>query len=364
MRRKDRVVVGMSGGVDSAVAAYLLKTAGYDVIGVTLKTWIPEEGKQNRCCEIDGARASCDVLGIPYHVANCVREFEEQVQRSFAQEYLAGRTPNPCVGCNRMIKWKGMLDAADMLGAEFVATGHYAQVVRLPNGRYTVQQAADTKKDQTYMLYQLTQEQLSRTMMPLGRLSKAGARRIAEAAGLPVAHKADSQEICFIPDGNYGSFVEEYADADYQGEGDFVDGTGLVLGRHKGIVHYTVGQRKGLGLAMGHPVFVNRIDAQKNQVVVGELEDLYEKEIICKDLNFLGVSDAEAADGKRVWVKVRYHHSGQWAALSNLGDGRMKVVFEEPVKAAAPGQSAVFYFRPEKTDKDADWLVFGGGVIL
>ena len=350
-----KVVVGLSGGVDSAVAALLLKKEGYEVIGVTLRTWIGENGEDSRCCEIDDARRVSWKLDIPYHVFNCVEEFRQKVTDPFISEYLVGRTPNPCVGCNRDIKWARMLQNAEMLGAEYVATGHYANIVRLENGRYTVKKAAHLHKDQTYMLYKLSQNELSRTLMPLGNMEKSEVRKIAEEAGLPIAAKADSQDICFIADGDYAGYICRNSKDNIPPEGNFVDEDGNILGKHKGIIHYTVGQRKGLGLAMGHPVFVKRIDAVKNEVVISDDENLFTKKVILSDFNFLSIEDLEIGDCIRCFAKIRYRHEPQAALLTRLDDKRLCLDFDEAVRAATPGQSSVFY--------DENDNLVGGGVI-
>ena len=325
-----RVIVGMSGGVDSAVAAYLLKQEGYEVIGVTLRSWVSSEGEDSRCCEIDDARATAQTLGIEYHVFNCVSAFNDKIIKSFIDDYLHGLTPNPCVVCNREIKWERMLYYADVLQADYVATGHYASVVKLDNGRYTVRKAAHSEKDQAYMLYRLTQEQLARTLMPLGPYSKEEVRKIAEEAGIRVASKPDSQEICFITDGNYADFI-------------------------KGIIHYTVGQRKGLGIAFGHPVYVKKLCADSNEVVLGTEEEIRCKAIICRDLNFMSIPGPSADEKIPCQVKVRYRHAGQSALLEKVGEDRVRLSFDESVRSAAPGQSAVFY--------DESGCVIGGGII-
>lgn len=351
----QRVIVGMSGGVDSAATAYLLKLGGYDVVGVTLRTWQSADGAESRCCEIGDAQRIADHIGIPYYVVNCLTEFRECVTEPFTAAYLRGETPNPCVVCNRAIKWEKLLEAADNLHADCVATGHYAAVLRAENGRYTVQQALHSAKDQTYMLYRLTQAQLARTVMPLGKLTKPEVRRLAEEAGLPVAHKPDSQEICFIPDGKYSDYVENNAKTEIPPEGLFVDAGGNPLGRHRGIHCYTIGQRRGLGLALGYPAFVQHIDPQTNQIVIGREEALYTREIFCEHLNFMGIPQPDAGTALRASVKIRYHHPAQAAVLHMLSDDCVRVVFDEPVRAAAPGQSAVFY--------DAERCVLGGGFI-
>ena len=351
-----KVIVGMSGGVDSAVTAYLLKMAGYDVIGVTLRTWLTSEGKDSRCCEIDDAQKVAWKLGIPYYVTDSRCEFDDLVIKPFIDSYINGMTPNPCVECNRYIKWEKMLATADTYGAEYIATGHYASVVKLDNGRYTVKQAEHIAKDQTYMVYKLTQEQLSRTLMPLGKLSKDEVRDIAIKAGLPVADKPDSQEICFVPDGHYSEYIEENFDGPLPEEGNFVDEDGNVLGTHKGIIHYTVGQRKGLGIAMGHPVFIKSINAETNEIVLSSNESLFTDKIICSGVNFMSIETPVAGETVRARVKIRYHHDPVPADVVMLEDGRVEITFDEKVRAATPGQSAVFY--------DDDSCVMGGGIIV
>ena len=350
-----KVIVGMSGGVDSAVAALLLKQAGYDVMGVTLRTWAGTEGQESRCCEIDDARQTARTIGIPYHAFNCLSEFETKVVTPFVQDYLHGMTPNPCVICNREIKWERLLYHADVLQADYVATGHYASIVKLENGRYTVRKASHAGKDQTYMLYRLTQEQLSRTLMPLGDYSKSEVRKIAEEAGIRVASKPDSQEICFVSDENYADFIREHEDGAVPGEGNYVDESGNILGRHKGIIHYTVGQRKGLGVAFGHPVYIKEIRADSNEIVLGGYEQTWCRGIVCRDLNYMGIPEPEAGGSFRCQVKVRYRHSGQYALLEKLDNEQVRVSFDEPVRFAAPGQSAVFY--------DENDCLLGGGII-
>ncbi len=349
----SKVIVGLSGGVDSAVAAYLLKAAGHEVIGITLKNWESKTGDPGRCCEITEAQKIASALDISYFVKNAFDSFAEYVTKPFVREYAAGRTPNPCVECNRYVKWDEMLKAAAHMGAGYIATGHYAIITRLENGRFTVKQAEHAEKDQTYMLYRLTQEQLSRTIMPLGKLSKTEVRRIAGEVGIPVANKPDSQEICFVPDGNYADFVEEEA-----GEfpaGNFVDEDGNVLGRHKGIIHYTVGQRKGLGIAMGHPVFVKEINVEKNEVVLSEEGALFSDKAVVNRLNFLGIEDIRENEKIRAKARIRYHHKGEWATITRNGADSVLISFDNPVRAASPGQSAVFY--------DADNCLLGGGII-
>lgn len=350
-----RVVVGLSGGVDSAVAAYLLKEQGYQVIGVTLRTWEAESGAYSRCCDISDARATAMQLGIPFYNINSLPEFREHVTGPFVRAYINGLTPNPCVACNRYIKWERLLSFADEINAEYVATGHYARIEKTESGRYTVKQAAFAAKDQTYMLYQLTQEQLARTLMPLSELTKDEVRKIAEDAGLAVAGKHDSQEICFVLNGGYAEYIESYVDEALPPPGDFVDEDGNVLGKHKGIVNYTVGQRKGLGLALGYPAYVMRIDPANNTVVIGSEKSVLKSSILCRELNFMAVEDIKKGEMLSANVKIRYHHAAVPAEIRRVDDNTVSVIFEMPVKAPAPGQSAVFY--------DGENRVLGGGII-
>ena len=349
-----KVIVGMSGGVDSAVAAYLLQQEGHEVIGMTLRTWESSDGKENRCCEIDDARQVARKLGIPYHVQNCLSDFTKEVTEPFVRDYRCGLTPNPCVICNRNVKWERMLQMAKILQADRVATGHYATLLKLENGRYTVKKSACTGKDQTYMLYRLTQEQLQATLMPLGNLQKDEVRRIADEAKLPVAAKKDSQEICFVPDGSYADYIIEHTGMIPQ-EGPFVDEEGNVLGTHKGIIFYTVGQRKGLGLALGYPAYVKRIRVKKNEVVIAKEESLYSTVIFCRDMNYLSICGLNRGESLSCKVKIRYHHEAQDAYVEGIAQDKVRIEFQDPVRAAAPGQSAVLY--------DENDCVIGGGII-
>lgn len=373
-----RVLVGMSGGVDSAVTAYLLQKEGYDVCGVTLRTWTPDDGSEGRCCEIDDARRISNTLGIRFYPLNCLAEFSQKVVNPFVQSYLRGETPNPCIECNRFLKWERMLYAAKVMEADYVATGHYAHVLKLENGRYTVKKANYAAKDQTYMLYKLTQEQLAATLMPLGKYTKEEVRRIAEEAGLPVAHKPDSQEICFVTDGHYADFIEEYADKTnaqalaceaegscdpsassllhVPGPGNFVDEAGNILGTHKGITHYTIGQRKGLGIALGRPIYVKEIRPYTDEVVLSDESALFSRIVNVRDVNFLSISGMAPGEQLRARAKVRYHHEASPAVLEMQEDGCMRITFDQPVRAAAPGQSSVFY--------DGNDCVIGGGIIF
>ena len=352
----DKVLVGMSGGVDSAVAALLLKRAGYEVAGVTLRTWQSGEDSDSRCCDIDDARNAARQIGIEYFTVNCTEAFRKHVVEPFAQEYIRGMTPNPCIECNRYVKWDKLMMYAEVVGAKYVATGHYASVVRLDNGRYTVRRAAHSEKDQTYMLYKLTQEQLAATLMPLSELSKDEVRRIAAEAGLPVAAKPDSQEVCFVTDGSYADYIERTSGPEDAGPGNFVDESGKVLGRHRGIIRYTVGQRKGLGIALGHPAYVKEIRAETGEVVLGDERSLYRSGLVCGDLNFMSIPGLKTGESVSCAVRIRYRHEGRRAAVTMQDDGTVRVSFDEPVRAATPGQSAVFY--------DGGGNVIGGGVIF
>lgn len=358
--KKKRVVVGMSGGVDSSVAAYLLKEQGYDVIGVTMQIWQDEEEhvqeENGGCCglsAVDDARRVAAELDIPYYVLNFKQEFQKNVIDYFAGEYIAGRTPNPCIACNRYVKWESLLRRSLELGADYIATGHYARIEQLENGRYALRVSATGKKDQTYALYNLTQEQLRRTLMPVGSYEKEEIRKIAEKIHLQVAAKPDSQDICFVPDGDYAAFIERERGMNFP-EGNFVTSNGTVIGRHKGIIHYTVGQRKGLGLAMGYPVFVLEIRPETNEVVIGSNEESMTHLVRADHLNFMSVEDIEKP--VRVWAKIRYNHKGAWCTVEKTGEDEILCVFEQPQRAVTPGQAVVLY--------DNSGYVLGGGTII
>ena len=354
----EKVVVGMSGGVDSSVAAYLLKEQGYDVIGVTMQIWQDEEQavqeENGGCCglsAVDDARRVAAALDIPYYVMNFKKEFKEHVIDYFVEEYQNGRTPNPCIACNRYVKWESLLQRSLSIGAEYIATGHYARVVQLENGRYTLRRSATLAKDQTYALYNLTQEQLRRTLMPVGEYTKEEVRAIAEKINLRIANKPDSQDICFVPDGDYASYIEEEAGVKVP-EGDFVLTDGTVLGRHKGITHYTVGQRKGLGLALGYPAFVLEIRPETNEVVIGTKEESMTTQLRARNLNFMAVEDL--TEPLHVFTKIRYNHKGAWCTIEKTGEDEVLCTFDEPQRAVTPGQAVVFY--------DGEY-VLGGGTI-
>ena len=349
----------MSGGVDSSVAAYLLKEQGYDVVGVTMQIWQDEATEaveeNGGCCgltAVDDARRVAQVLDIPYYVMNFKDEFKKNVMDYFVAEYLAGRTPNPCIACNRYVKWEALLRRSMEIGADYIATGHYARVEKMPNGRYAIRNSVTAKKDQTYALYNLTQFQLEHTLMPVGAFTKEEIRQMAVDNHLPVANKPDSQDICFVPDGDYAGLIAKEAPDKVPGEGNFVTKDGIVLGQHKGITNYTIGQRKGLGLAMGHHVFVTEIRPETNEVVIGEAEDVFSSELTCGQINFMGMSDLK--EPRRVWAKIRYAHAGEWCVLERIGEDEILCKFEKPVRAVTPGQAVVFY--------EGEY-VLGGGVI-
>lgn len=356
----EKIVVGMSGGVDSSVAAYLLKKQGYEVIGVTMQIWQDEEvvsqEENGGCCGItavEDARRVAEHLDIPYYVMNFKEEFKRNVMNYFVEEYLQGRTPNPCIACNRYVKWESLLKRSLEIGADYIATGHYARIDRLPNGRYAIRNSVTAAKDQTYALYNLTQEQLKKTRMPIGEYTKEEIRGIALEAGLPVANKADSQDICFVPDGDYSAFVEREAGERVPGPGNFVTAEGKVLGTHKGITHYTIGQRRGLDLPMGERVFVTDIRPETNEVVIGKNEDIFTKEVLCDRVNYMAMEDL--TEPRKAFAKIRYNHKGEYCLLEKLPDGKVLCHFEQPVRASTPGQAVVFY--------DGEY-VLGGGTII
>ena len=346
---EKKVIVGLSGGVDSSVAAYVLLKQGYDVIGVTMHVW----GDVNDNMAVSDAKKVAEHLGIPHYVIDFTKEFRESVVDYFINEYMAGRTPNPCNMCNRFVKWEALLDRAKEFGADYVATGHYARIKKLDNGRLVVMNSATAVKDQTYALNQLRQDQLAHTLMPIGQYSKDKIRQMAVDAGIPVANKPDSQDICFIPDGDYKAFLKKYANRELPSEGNFVNEAGEILGKHKGITNYTVGQRKGLGIALGKPVFVSAIRPETNEVVISDTGDVFSRELYCNKLNFMAIEDLK--EPTEVIAKIRYAHKGSPCMIEKVDEDTVKCTFHEDVRAITPGQSVVFYQND---------YVFGGGIII
>ncbi len=346
----------MSGGVDSSVAAYLLKEQGYDVIGVTMQIWQEDteyEEREGGCCSlsaVDDARRVANKIGIPFYVLNFRESFKKNVIDYFIDEYMEGKTPNPCIVCNKYLKFDELLKKAQGIGADYIATGHYAKIEK-HNGRYILVKSDDDKKDQTYALYNMTQNQLAHTLMPCGKYTKDRIREIAKEIGLDVHNKKDSEEICFIPDNNHGRYISEAMPGKVK-EGNFIDKEGNILGKHKGIVYYTIGQRKGLGLAMGRPVFVTDINPLTNEVVVGSEEDIFKTDLVCKDVNFIAFDSLDKP--LELKAKIRYSAKPADAIISPLENGKIKVSFKEKQRAITKGQSVVFYL---------DDLVVGGGVI-
>ena len=356
-----KVVVGMSGGVDSSVAALLLKQQGYEVIGVTMQIWQEADEftleAEGGCCglsAVEDARAVARVLDIPYYVMNFRDTFRKQVIDYFSGEYLKGRTPNPCIACNRYVKWEALLSRSMEIGADYIATGHYARIAQLENGRYAIRNSVTAEKDQTYALYNLTQEQLARTLMPVGAYSKPEIRKIAEEAGLPVAQKRDSQEICFVPDGDYAAFIETYTGKCLP-EGNFLTESGEILGRHKGITHYTIGQRRHLGLPMGRRIFVKEIRPETNEVVIGEGDEVFSDTVKADRITFMSLPPLPVGGSAEFTAKIRYGHKGTPCRITRSGEDELTCVFTEPVRAATPGQALVFYQGE---------YVAGGGTIL
>ncbi len=362
------IAVAMSGGVDSSAVAAMLAREGRGVIGLTMQLWnqrrLPElgtEGATGRCCSLDDvydARRVAEQIGIPYYVVNFERQFEEQVVKPFVDEYLAGRTPIPCTLCNNYIKFDRFLEMADSVGAEQIATGHYARIqYDGQRGRYQLLRGVDTSKDQTYFLFGLTQAQLARTLFPLGGLNKPQVRELANSLGLAVAEKPDSQEICFVPNGDYAAFLSAYMKETgvepARTEGEIVTADGRSLGRHAGVHHFTVGQRRGLGVATGEPLYVIATDPESQRVVVGGNDALLRGSFFVRDVNW--VSIAAPAEPAAAGVKIRNKHAAAPARLLPTGgESRIEVVFDEPQRAVTPGQAAVFYSGD---------VVLGGGWI-
>jgi len=355
--RKTRVVVGMSGGVDSSAAAALLLDQGYEVVGITLKLW-PQDcvsRAEDKCCgpqAVMDARAVCHKLGIPYYLIDEANAFQKQVIAYFAEEYKAGRTPNPCVMCNEKLKFGALLDRARQLGAERVATGHFARLEKSPDGRRTLlRQGRDARKDQSYFLFSLRQNQLERALFPLGEMTKQDTREVARECQLKTADKEESMEICFVPDNDYGKFLSD-AKLVQRHRGDIVDLRGQVLGQHDGVEFFTIGQRKGLGISSPKPLYVIELDAASNRVVVGDDSALERDQFEVERCNWIPFDEPPAE--MRVSAKIRYHHPGTEATVRPLTGGGASVTLHEPQRAITPGQACVFY--------EGD-LVVGGGWI-
>jgi len=353
---KHKVVVAMSGGVDSSVTAALLKEEGYEVVGITMQIW-PKGGVERfgGCCgleAIEDAKRVANRLGIPHYILDLREDFQKKVIANFCEEYQKGRTPNPCIRCNQYIKFDALLKKAKNVGADYIATGHYARI-EYDEGekKYLLKRGIDRKKDQSYVLYTMSRQQLKHTLMPLGNYTKEKVKQIARKLDLPVASRPESQEICFVPDDDYPNFLQKYL-PEAAKPGPIVNKEGEVVGRHQGIIFYTIGQRRGIGIAAKEPLYVIAIDQESNSVIVGRREDGYSDELIAKDTNFIGT---ENANGRiRAEVKIRYSHKPAWATIIPLRKGKVKVKFDRPQWAITPGQAVVFY--------DGD-TVLGGGTI-
>jgi tRNA-specific 2-thiouridylase len=356
----QKVMVGMSGGVDSSVAAALLLERGYDVIGITMHMWEDptaenEDTREDSCCSlsaVEDARRVANKLSIPHYVINFKDIFKKTIVDYFIDEYLNGKTPNPCIACNKFIKFGIFIEKALSMNVDYVATGHYARIeYDNDRKRYLLKKAVTKEKDQSYVLYNIPKDNLCKVLFPIGDYVKEEVRNIARKYELPIATKPDSQEICFIQDNDYAGFIKRMSKSNIK-PGYFVDTNGNILGEHKGIINYTVGQRKGLGVTFGKPMYVVRIDSKKNQIVLGEADELFSNELIAHDLNYLSIDTLE--EPIKVNAKIRYSAKESSATIYPLENNKVKVIFEQPQRAVTPGQSIVFY--------DGD-IVVGGGII-
>lgn len=366
-----KIAVAMSGGVDSSAAAAILKAQGHELVGFTMQLWnqrrgisLDENGDPlpSRCCSLDDvydARRVAEELGFPFYVLNLERDFERDVVHPFVTSYLTGETPIPCVSCNSRLKFASLDRLAASLDCEKVATGHYARVEYDSTAdRYRLRRGRNLQKDQSYFLWELTQDQLARAMFPLGEMSKPEVRDVARQHKLAIANKEESQEICFVPDGDYAGFIDRYLAAEgtterLPGEGELVDSSGRVIGTHRGLHHYTVGQRRGIGIAADHPLYVISIDSAKNRVVVGSSEELLSREFTATGVNWIALDSPESP--VRAAVRVRYRHEPAPATITPLPNCQAGICFDEPQRAITPGQATVFYRGDE---------VVGGGWII
>lgn len=359
MNTVKKAMVAMSGGVDSSVAAYIVKSSGYETMGVTMKLFGNSE-VESTCCSLDDvedARSVANKLGINYYVFNFEDDFDKEVIKRFVEAYEEGRTPNPCIDCNRYIKFKRLFQRAMELRQDYVVTGHYARVLfDKSSGRYLLTKSLETGKDQSYVLYSMDQNQLAHAMFPLGNMSKEETREIALEQGFVNAKKRDSQDICFVPDGKYSDFIRNYTGKDYP-EGDFVDMDGKILGRHKGLIHYTIGQRRGLGLALPESLYVKEKNISENKVILARDSELYSDYLEVKSLNWIAIP--ELNNDLRCLVKIRYSQKGEVARLIPLDEDRVAIEFDEPQRAPTPGQAAVFY-----DGNEGGATVIGGGTII
>ena len=356
---KKKALIAMSGGIDSSVAVCLMKNAGYDCMGITMKLYDNQDVRDDAtktCCSISDvadARAVAQSFDIPYYVLNFSEDFDKEVIQRFVHTYMVGGTPNPCIECNRYMKFAKLMHRMYELGYDYVVTGHYARVEKDEmTGRFLLKKGLDESKDQSYVLYNLTQEQLAHTLFPLGNYHKTEIRQMAQDMHFVNANKPDSQDICFVPDGDYASFIERYCEKEFP-HGEFVNKEGEVLGEHKGLIRYTTGQRKGLGLSLKEPMYVLKKDMEKNQVILGKNEDLFTTTLEANDINWISIE--KLTEPMQCKAKTRYKQKEADALLEPLEDGKVRLTFFEPQRAITPGQAVVFY------DKD---VVIGGGKIL